>query len=793
MSKKLEIAKTFNNINQISNETEKQSLIPYQNNTSINTQNNIRGGFHCTNNYSNNNNINNRNPGNNNYFLSQANTNPNIINNNYTPNISRSDLEPNSNQIKFSNITSGGIINPSNTFNSNFNKHSNINSINNANILNNTNNINSVYSNSLINEKSNLNLRNNTHLNNNNIPIMSNISFSNNMNILNKPYYNSNLILQNNKINNNLNNSNFNYLNNKHIIDKQNNIPINPYLNNYNQLSNHNQYKNISNLNNNNLYTNINNMHGFNSMNTNISNNQINRQNNNVIRNMDNSIVNTPNIPNTMNTINNSNINFNHRNNPNIYTNNIFNLNNNNITNISNISNMSNISNINNNKDNNYINTYNNANPNTMFDRNTLINNSINKVNNYNNNLNNINYINNSISNINNINERSYHNSKSSDSSNSNDLNIINVNSLNNNFNNININYSTTPMTKPKSKVNDDFIDIDDLVSKFGKASSLNFLLDHSSRNIIALSKTKKGSIYIQEKIDSAKQSTINELFEILNRDIIKLLDNTFSSFVFDKITSHLSLERLKQVYDSLRCNIHFLCSNKVANRSIQVLVKQATDVKAQIAISQLFTYSKKYFYEICTDGMGNYVIQLALEKFNWKARTVIIKQIESDLIRIVTNKTGLSIFKKSIMLVKEDISKTNSNAFSDNDIANANFANDVLKSLVDTINQDLFEIIKTKYGHYGLVFLAETVGVPSILSTVKLLKDQVETIGFHSFPFKVIKKILIAAGAKDEVRIIFNMTYYILCYYLLLYYYRNLLLLYLLALFLILKTWIYF
>lgn len=375
-----------------------------------------------------------------------------------------------------------------------------------------------------------------------------------------------------------------------------------------------------------------------------------------------------------------------------------------------------------------------------------------------------------------------------------NSYNLENLNKLINNFEykrnngkNCSIDGQSYQDINEKSitEIEEQLSDIDKLSSKFNsnqehcKLNSNSIKLNHNnelninlnkqsleeislldSKELLNLAYTKKGSQVIQLLLEQNKHITeyiccntpgknkantrkksLNEVYitsmiQKLLLVVLELLENQFSSFVFQKLILFLNLDQRIQILKNSQSRILFLSTHKTANRCIKELIANITTNKEEVIImSMIFKAKEKIFFDMANNEYGFYVALEILNKFSSEGLISLIERIIPYIDFLIINRYGVNIFKKITVIIKEKIDKGNNNELA--------FYNQLKSQLLLSLTVNIDKIVFFKYGYYGVIHLIDLYGIQDCGGFINTLISDIDKYCVSSFSYKIIKKIV--------------------------------------------------
>jgi len=231
---------------------------------------------------------------------------------------------------------------------------------------------------------------------------------------------------------------------------------------------------------------------------------------------------------------------------------------------------------------------------------------------------------------------------------------------------------------------------------------------------------TKSGSKLLQYCIPRVNQDILDKIFLQLSENIFLVIKNPYGNFVFQKMIENLDSEKRVQVWELIQSSIFFLCTHTLGNRSIQTLISKADNPRERKLILQ---HLNPYINNLSFNKFGCFVLEELLMSIPEEENEQLLSYMHSHIIDLLTDENGVCLFKKFVeFCLKRD--------------------SDQKVMICKVISKNLNLIFRDKYGHYGLIYLAEVWGIEASQIIVESLLKNISVYGMLSYSHKFLRKV---------------------------------------------------
>lgn len=256
---------------------------------------------------------------------------------------------------------------------------------------------------------------------------------------------------------------------------------------------------------------------------------------------------------------------------------------------------------------------------------------------------------------------------------------------------------------------------------------------------ILAYSITKSGSKVLQYCFPLSNEVVRHEIINQLLNNITLVIKNPYGNFVFQKVVEYIANEERMSIWEKLETNVYDICMHSLGNRSIQTLIQMADDKEEKKYILRLIN---PLINDLSYNKFGCFVLEQILLRFKDDDIRDLNYYIFTNVVSLITDENGVCLFKKYIETHKEE---------------SLGFKLD----LCDKLSNNLPEIFKDKFGHYGLIFLAEQWGVDCCKKIIEYILNKISIYGMLSYSHKFLRKAYYFADIVRSYIVIYFYNYF--------------------------------
>ena len=241
--------------------------------------------------------------------------------------------------------------------------------------------------------------------------------------------------------------------------------------------------------------------------------------------------------------------------------------------------------------------------------------------------------------------------------------------------------------------------------------------------------KDQNGSKYIQKKIEEKSPEFLHKLYEQIKNNLFDIITDQYGNYVIQKFVDFCDKKQisilLKQLSLSNKNNFNTLYEisiNNYGTRAIQKIFENLSDHMTEEDIQIILKFIKGNVSSLIKNINGNRVIQSVIENIKNKSLlSPIYKEMNENLLDIITTKSGCCVFSKILINITEED----------------------FNSMIDIILANKEKLINDEYGNFILQRIIKLGNVKFNEKIFEFVKNNIVAFSCQKFSSNVVESCI--------------------------------------------------
>jgi pumilio RNA-binding family len=254
--------------------------------------------------------------------------------------------------------------------------------------------------------------------------------------------------------------------------------------------------------------------------------------------------------------------------------------------------------------------------------------------------------------------------------------------------------------------------------------------------HILLFSQDQQGSRFIQEKLDSGRDSEKAMIFEEIIKESQSLIVERYGNYVIQKFLVHGSREQIDALVENLRGEVYTLSVHAYGCRVIQ----KALEVISREKRLEMANELRGQVLDCVRDHYGNHVIQKCIEMAKWKGEDsdyedmkFILAVFEEDTQALAKHSHGCRVLQRMIEFCTEQ----------------------QLCAILKKIETNSIELMKDKFGNYVIQQMLENGPENARDRITKIMKSRLLELSQDKFASNVVETCFKFANKHEQYQLV--------------------------------------